>query len=250
MNTELKNIRVIILAGGLGTRLQTVIADRPKVLAPIKNKTLLDYTIDNLLQCGFRDIMLSVGHMKDKMREHMKGRSFPKGTTISFSEEESPLGTGGAIKKAINNSSHEMVLVLNGDTFFPINYDHFLKQHIKHGAHVSICLSQMDDTRNFGTVTVDENNRIMNFKEKTGRGGPGLISGGMYIFGKGVLNNFDLPETFSIEKDFFEKHIRDAKVYGFVFKNYFIDIGTPESYEKARNDFDKNLEGVSNLPLV
>src|SRR3989344_5233916 len=155
MNPEFKDIRVVILAGGLGTRLRPVISDRPKVLAPLGDKVLLDYIIGNLLQWGFRDILLCVGHMKEKVREHIQEQSFPKDAIIKFSEEENPLGTGGAIKKALGDFLGETALVLNGDTLFFIDYNRLVEQHVKHNAYISICLRQINDASRFGTVLID-----------------------------------------------------------------------------------------------
>ncbi|MDO8557233.1 MAG: nucleotidyltransferase family protein [Candidatus Jorgensenbacteria bacterium] len=243
MNQKLRDVRVAILVGGAGTRLRPVLSDRPKALAPVGNKTLLDYVLDNLLQQGFRDIVLCVGYMKEKVREHIGKRSFPEGTTISFSEEENPLGTGGAIKKALSGSPSEIVLVLNGDTLFPVDYGNFIKLHIEHNAHVSLCLKHMNDAGRFGTVHTDNDNKIVGFQEKTQKREPGVINCGVYAFNKNIFNNFNMPETFSIEKDFFEKHIHTVSAYGFTFPDYFIDIGTPEDYQKAQDDLKNKPEG-------
>ncbi|MDP3956374.1 MAG: nucleotidyltransferase family protein [bacterium] len=240
MIPELKDIRVIILAGGLGTRLRPVISDIPKVLAPIGDKTALDYIMSDLLQKGFRNIVLSVGYMKEKIREHIRRQSFSKDVTIKFSEEESPLGTGGAIKKALHYSSSDMTLIVNGDTFFPIDYSRFAREHVKHDADISIALRKVNDVSKSGAVQTDAKKRITSFNEKLGESKVGTINGGIYLFKKNILDNFDLPEIFSIEKDFFEKYIDKIKAYGFIFSDYFIDIGTPENYEKARDDLQNN----------
>lgn len=237
MNTKFRNIHVIILAGGLGTRLKSVILDRPKVLAPIGESVMLDHIIEDLLRCGFYKITLSVGHMKEKIHEYIEKKEFPKDAVINFSEEENPLGTGGAIKRAMKGLSSELALILNGDTFFSIDYKRFIEQHKEHDAEISICLRRVDNVGSSGAVFVDKNNRILSFKEKPNENASGTINGGIYIFKKNILDRFDLAEAFSVEKDFFEKYIDRVKAYGFVFPDYFIDIGTPENYRKAQNDF-------------
>lgn len=237
VNTKFKNTHVVILAGGLGTRLKSVIVDRPKVLAPIGGRTVLDYIIDDLLRCGFYKITLSVGYMKEKIHDHIEKKAFPKSAVINFSEEENPLGTGGAIKRAMEGLSGELALILNGDTFFPIDYKRFIAQHKEHDAEISMCLRRVDDVRSSGVVFIDKKDRILSFKEKPDENNSGIINGGAYIFNKNIFDKFDLPEVFSVEKDFFEKYIDRIKAYGFVFPDYFIDIGTPESYRRAQNDF-------------
>ncbi len=237
MDHKLKGVRVIILAGGLGTRLRSVVSDVPKVLVDIEGKTILDRIITNLLKQGFYDIVLSVGYMKEKVREHIEKQLFLKEVKLNFLEEESALGTGGAIKRALNNFPCKTTLVLNGDTFFPIDYSIFVGKHIEKGAQASICLRWVDNVGDFGMVSIGEDNRITGFNEKTKEDKSGFINGGAYIFQKDIFEDFSLPEAFSIEKDFFEKYVREMRAYGFAFSDYFVDIGTPENYKKAKDYF-------------
>ena len=127
-------------------------------------------------------------------------------------------------------------MILNGDTFFPIDYALFNSYHDVHMADISISLREIQDVSQSGHVLKGENHRILSFNEKINEKTAGLINGGAYIFNKNILERFNLPEAFSIEKDFFEKHIDRVKAHGFVFDDYFIDIGTPENYLKAQSD--------------
>lgn len=236
MTSISQNIDSIILAGGLGTRLRSVVSDRPKVLAPIGNKTLLDHVMDHLFSHGLHSIILSVGYMKEKIREHIERQIFPESITISFSEEEYPLGTGGAIKKALALASSDIVLILNGDTFFPIDYRRLFESHLLMNADITIGLRQIENVSQSGSVIADTEGKIIGFNEKTGENKKGVMSGGAYLFRKNIFDNFNLPDAFSIEKDFFEKHIHSVKARGLIFDDYFIDIGIPENYQKAKTD--------------
>lgn len=230
---ELNKVPVLILAGGLGTRLRPIISDRPKVLAPLGHTTVLDFILEHLFALGLRDITLCVGYMKEKVRAHINDRSIPKDAIVSFSEEDSPLGTGGAIKKALQGCRAEMALVLNGDTIFPVDYALLLDQHTKNNADVSIALCEVEHTGRFGTVITDDTGRIIGFKEKDATNAAGMISAGVYTFKKDVIERFELPAAFSLEKDFFEKHTDEIRMHGLVFSDDFIDIGLPEDHAKA-----------------
>jgi D-glycero-alpha-D-manno-heptose 1-phosphate guanylyltransferase len=231
------NVDVIVLAGGKGTRLQSVVADVPKSLAPVGKQTMLDHILDALLIAGFRRIIFSTGYMKELVREHVAKRPFPEDVTVLFSEEQEPLGTGGAIKKAMRHVTSDLVLILNGDTYFPIEYARHIEEHRKHHAEVSLALASRDDVVHSGEVVIGAQNRITAFREKGGVSRAGLINGGVYVFNKDVLAAAGLPDAFSIEKDFFEKYLNDVRMHGFVFPDYFIDIGLPETYRKAQEDF-------------
>ncbi len=240
MKIDTSSTPVIILAGGLGTRLRSVISDRPKALAPIDDRTILDLICDYLIGRGFREIIFSTGYMKEKIREHVSKRIYPKKISTHFSEEEKPLGTGGAIKKAMQLVLAQHALILNGDSFCPIDYEVFLHHHHNHNADISICLRYVEDTGAFGTVEVDDNANIVSFLEKTGQKKPGLMNAGIYLFRKDVFEQVSMPEVFSIEKDFFEKKFNRINIKGFNFSDYFIDIGTPQTYEKAKIDLAKS----------
>ena len=233
---DIQKIPVIILGGGLGTRLRPVIYDRPKVLAPIGDKTILDRVMENLIRQNFKNFILSVGYLQNMIRDHIAGRYWPENISVLFSEEKEPLGTGGAIKKALDAADHDLAIILNGDTLFPINYQTLINFHISKNAEISIGLRKIEDASASGTVLSDNSKRILRLQEKNNMKQSGVVNGGVYIFQKNVLNRFNLPEKFSIEKDFFERSINEIDAYGLAFEEYFIDIGTPENYRKANND--------------
>lgn len=226
----------IILAGGFGTRLQSVVADVPKPMAPINNIPFLNYQLNYLKHFGIKYVVLSVGYLAEKISSYY-GAEF-NGLKISYVSEAIPLGTGGGIRLAMEQCSDADILTLNGDSFFDVDLNLFYEQHVKSGSQSSLALRQVDDAARYGTIITDPNQRIISFREKNRDALPGLINGGVYILNKDLYLNTTPAETsFSIEKDFFETQLSQLTIKGFEFNGYFIDIGIPEDYTKAQHDF-------------
>jgi D-glycero-alpha-D-manno-heptose 1-phosphate guanylyltransferase len=227
---------VIILVGGIGTRLQSLVANVPKPMALVNNIPFLNYQLNYLKHYGIKNIIFSTGYLAEKISTYYKNNF--NGLFISYSHENNPLGTGGGIRLAINSINDEEVLVLNGDSFFDVDIEQFYNLHKKSQSQISLALRQISNASRYGTVVRNANHRIVSFKEKDGIATKGIINGGVYIITKKLfLNNTLANKNFSIEKDFFEKKLNELNMYGFEFDNYFIDIGIPEDYLKAQNDF-------------
>lgn len=225
----------IILAGGFGTRLSSVVNDLPKSMAPVNGRPFLDYQLDYLDVFGVERVILSVGHLHEKIMEHYGDRY--KNIRIEYSIETEPLGTGGGLKKAMELAEGPLVIAMNGDTFYEIDFIKFLHIHRGKESKLSIILREVEDVSRFGAIERDEERRITGFFEKNVKSGKGLINGGIYIINKRFFESQNLPEKFSLEKDFFEKIYKTEKIYGVLCRQYFIDIGIPEDYAKAQEDF-------------
>jgi D-glycero-alpha-D-manno-heptose 1-phosphate guanylyltransferase len=226
----------IILAGGFGTRLQSVVFDLPKPMAPVNGIPFLDYQLLYLKHFGIKRVILSVGHLHPMITLHY-GSIF-EGMELDYAIENGPLGTGGGIRMAMEKCVSKTVLVLNGDSFFDINLNSLYKQHNTFMADCSLALRQVEDTSRYGTIKQGNNSAITSFKEKNGEANPGLINAGIYILDREFYLQKTKPgKKFSIEKDFFEKKLKELNIFGFPYQGYFIDIGIPEDYEKAQNDF-------------
>jgi D-glycero-alpha-D-manno-heptose 1-phosphate guanylyltransferase len=223
----------IILAGGLGTRLRTVVSDVPKVMAPVAGKPFLHYIITKLIRENVSRIILAVGYKHESIEEFISKSNY--NAEFIFSVENEPLGTGGGIKLALGKAFNENVFILNGDTYFDFKLEDLLRVHIENGSDISVALKCMYDFERYGTVEL-EGNRIVKFNEKK-YNIEGLISAGTYIIKKNILDSLNLPEKFSMEIDVFEAHAHDLKIFGFPHDDYFIDIGIPEDFEKAQVDF-------------
>jgi D-glycero-alpha-D-manno-heptose 1-phosphate guanylyltransferase len=226
----------IILAGGFSTRLQSVVKDVPKPMAPVNGIPFLNYQLNYLKHFGIKEVIISTGHLAEKISSRYKFHF--NGMKISYSHEEEALGTGGGIRLALEKSSEKTVLVLNGDSFFDADLNLFYKMHTEKRSNVSLSLRKVPDASRYGGIETNANNKIISFKEKNGISQPGLINAGIYILEKDLYLQSTPPDiNFSIEKDFFENQLNKIPIYGFEFNGYFIDIGIPEDYIKAQNDF-------------
>ena len=228
----------IILAGGFGTRLQAVVSDVPKPMAPVNNEPFLNYIFDYLLHFKIKHVVLSTGYLSEKISEHYKDEY--KGVKISYAKEVEPMGTGGGIRLALQQCLTDNVLVLNGDSFFDVDLNLYYSKHISFNSDCSLALRKVDNASRYGTIKLDDSKVIKEFKEKDSVEQPGLINGGVYILNRKLfLNETEANVAFSIEKDFFEKRINELTFFGFEYQGYFIDIGIPEDYNKAQHDFKR-----------
>lgn len=228
----------IVLAGGLGTRLREVVKDVPKPMADINGKPFLEYVLRFLDKQGLEKVVLSVGYRYEFIIEYFGDRF--ANIKLDYLIEDEPLGTGGAIKKAIRLIDEDEVFIFNGDTFFKIDLFKFYEFHLRKKSRLSIALKMMNKTDRYGIVKIDKNNRITAFLEKNEKQ-DGLINGGIYLMNKEFFLSFNLPDKFSFERDFLERYYKDYELYGFPSESYFIDIGVPEDYDKAKYDL-KDLE--------
>jgi D-glycero-alpha-D-manno-heptose 1-phosphate guanylyltransferase len=228
---------IIILAGGFGTRLSSIINDIPKPMAPVNRNPFLFYIFKQLEKYKTKHVVLSTGYLSSKISDFF-GNKF-NDIKIDYAIEERPLGTGGGILNAMQYCHSDEVLILNGDTYFDLNIEVFLEQHTKYAADISLALRQIEDCSRYGFVSIDNKYRITQFGEKRDGIKNCLINGGTYIINRNKILSLNLPSRFSLEKDVFEKHLHDLNISGFPFDDYFIDIGIPNDYKKAQNDFAK-----------
>lgn len=227
----------IILAGGKGTRLQSVVSQVPKPMALIGDQPFLSLLLKYLQKQGIERVVLSVGYMYEKIQEAY-GNEF-NGISISYSIEDEPLGTGGAIAKAMSFTKSENILVLNGDSFIKFDLAEICN-NIPHAENQSLLvLKEMYKVDRYGSVVL-EDNVISDFEEKQYKE-TALINAGVYILNRNVFNGKGLPEKFSFEKDFLEKEVKNKSLFGIVINGYFIDIGIPEDYLRAQTELEKEI---------
>jgi D-glycero-alpha-D-manno-heptose 1-phosphate guanylyltransferase len=226
----------IILCGGLGTRIANVLPGIPKVMAPVAGRPFLSHVIAHLVQQGISKIILAAGYRHEIIEKYI-GEEFGKGenslkTTFEFSIESNPLGTGGAIRLALDNTSSKNILVVNGDTLFKIDLKSFADFHLQAGAMCTLAIKPMNNFDRFGAVEIDTAGKVLMFKEKQ-LYTSGYINTGAYLLHKNAFANLPLPEVFSFEKNYLEHYIHSQKIMAMVQDNYFIDIGVPGDLEKA-----------------
>lgn len=223
-------MRAIILVGGFGTRLRAVLPDLPKPLAPIDNKPFLAHLLNYLKQHGITSVIFSVHYLREKFRDYFQ--SHYAGIHIAYAEEDEPLGTGGAIVNALSMlNTTQPVFVLNGDTFVKLDYQAMYQQH--HATTtMTMALRSVEDCNRYGNVMTSEN-RVTAFREK-GEQGPGLINAGVYLINPNLFAAFSLPKQFSFEKDFIFPYVTALRPQYFLTHDYFIDIGIPDDYARAK----------------
>jgi len=228
-------LEAIILAGGLGTRLQSVISDVPKCMAPVNGIPFIHFIITYLKKEGVERFIFSLGYKSEMLIDYVNNHF--SGLDIEYVIEDTPLGTGGAIKLACSKTKSTDVLILNGDTLFNINLKDLSEFHTDKKADFTVALKEMSNFSRYGSVEMDNNYAIKAFNEKK-YCEKGFINGGIYVLNVKRFMTEALPDVFSFEKDFLEKYIGRKKFYGLECEYYFIDIGIPEDYERFKKDYN------------
>jgi len=234
MQGPIESATAVILAGGLGTRLRPVLADRPKILASVGGRPFLACLFDQLAAAGLREVVLCVGYRGQQV-EAAFGTSYqPLRLTYSF--EDTPLGTGGALRQALHLMKSDPVLVLNGDSFCEADLRSLWDFHAAREAIATLLLTHVPDTRRYGRVHGDDDGQVQAFEEKGDHGGPGCISGGVYVLSRRVIAEIPDQGPVSLEREVFPSWIGRG-LYGCLSEGRFLDIGTPASYAAADNFF-------------
>ncbi|MCD7962407.1 MAG: nucleotidyltransferase family protein [Rikenellaceae bacterium] len=226
----------IVLAGGLGTRLRAQVGNLPKAMAPVAGKPFLYHLFKYLEKNSVQHVILSLGYRHELIEEWVSNNNW--NFDISFSIEDTPLGTGGAIKKSMEESRYDNVIVINGDTFFDIPLDDFHRKHCEKTSPISLALKPMEKFSRYGNVLIDDSGLVTGFMEKK-HCDKKIINGGTYCLNKSADIFGAMNGKFSFETDVLEKNICD--INGIVYDKYFIDIGIPEDFNKANTDFRINV---------
>jgi D-glycero-alpha-D-manno-heptose 1-phosphate guanylyltransferase len=223
-------MEAIILAGGLGTRLRSIVPDLPKAMAPVGGRPFLACVLDSMAASRFERVILAVGFRSEQIRTHFGDRY---GTLpLQYSIEETPLGTGGAIRLALRHASTSPVFVLNGDTYVDLDYAAMWTCHRQEAAQLSIAVHAVPDAGRYGALDID-GGHILGFLEKR-RHGPGLINAGVYLLERELLAKHEFPSAFSFESDFLVPNVKALRPLAFRTQGTFIDIGVPEDYARAQ----------------
>ena len=227
---------VIILAGGFGTRLKSVVVDKPKCLAEVNQVPFISYLVDSLIQYNFDRFVFSLGYLKDDVIDYIN--EYYPNLNVIFSVEEKPLLTGGAIRLALEHVVSDSVLILNADTYLGVNLDLLYDYHLNLNSDITMTLKPMKNFDRYGSVKFDNQKKIYSFEEKKYIEF-GYINCGYIYLKKEILKCFQINTPFSLENDFINKKINEININAFIDNSYFIDIGIPEDYLKANEDFKK-----------
>jgi D-glycero-alpha-D-manno-heptose 1-phosphate guanylyltransferase len=231
MAAGLADVTAAILAGGLGTRLRSRIADRPKVLAPVHGRPYLSYLLEQLAAAGVRRVVLLTGYLADQIRS-VFGDTYA-GLHLTYSQEPSPLGTAGALRAARPHLSSPSVLLLNGDSYCAASLPDFWAFHQRQCADLSLVLTRVEDCSRYGRVHVADDGRILHFEEKNQAGDAGWVNAGIYLLQRSLIEDIPADGPASLERDLFPVWAAGKRCCGFPSWAQFLDIGTPESYARA-----------------
>jgi D-glycero-alpha-D-manno-heptose 1-phosphate guanylyltransferase len=231
---DMSRVTALVLAGGFGTRLRSVISDRPKVLADVHNRPFITYLLDQLVDSGVRNAVLCTGYMADLVEKTL-GKSY-RGMRLRYSCETEPLGTGGALRLALSQVDSDLVLAMNGDSYCDADLKTFIEWHTTQDFLGSLLLTNVDDTGRYGLVRTDEAGRVLSFEEKGSVSGPSWINAGIYLLPRELLTEIALGSAVSLERDMLPNWIQQS-FGGFQCPSQFLDIGLPESYAETEAFF-------------
>jgi NDP-sugar pyrophosphorylase family protein len=257
---DLANTDVLILCGGLGTRLRSTIGEVQKTMASVKDEPFLSILLKYLANEGFRRVILCTGYDAQAVEDYFRRQDLH--LEIEFSREDKPLGTGGAVKNARRLVRSDPFIVMNGDSFCALDFKALLEFHnsSKGSATLAVCrLKGPVEAKDFGTLELAGNKKIIAYHEKTVGAGHKVVyvNAGIYCFNKEIFGLMPRPKAFSIEQEFFAKVLNQSgrkrgmetdqdpqlaqlhPFFGFEVEETFIDIGTPERYEQAKKFFGK-----------
>ena len=224
-------MEAIVLAGGFGTRLKSVVADVPKPMAPVAGRPFLEILLTVMASKGFTRVVLSLGYLADTIVNHFGDRF--AGMELVYEIEDTPLGTGGAVRQASEHCSADHVFVFNGDTYLDLEVKEVEALWQRNRTPVIVARA-VPDTSRYGRLSLD-GEKVIGFAEK-GAAGPGLINAGCYVLRADALAAFTPGQPFSLENDFLADAVLADPFDVFVIKGHFIDIGVPEDYARAQDE--------------
>jgi len=231
---SLSKVTGVILAGGLGTRLQSVVKDRSKTMATVHGRPFLTFLLDQLKAAGLRDVVLCTGHLGQELRQEL-GQKY-EGLRLHYSQEHSPLGTAGALKLALPLIASETALVMNGDSYCAAPLGPYWERYEELHYEASLLLTKVSDCSRYGHVETTPGGRVVGFEEKGAHTGVGWINAGLYLFDRQILEQIPADRAVSMEREMLPQWI-DRGVGAHLAEARFLDIGTPESYAETERFF-------------
>lgn len=235
----------VVLAGGFGTRLRTVVNDRPKPLVPVRNRPFIEWVLDFLRLEGVTDTVVSAGHMANVVESYFQTRP-ADGMRIRVIRETEPLGTGGATHFAWNTVSGRDILVVNGDSLLLADFAPLWSMAANRAVDGVIVGIHQPDASRYGTLNFDHDHRLVSFEEK--KPGAGVVNAGIYFLRSRLMTLFDTERPLSIERDVFPKLLRNGCHLAVCpLDGRFLDIGTPDSLAQADNFLPQTPFETGNL---
>jgi D-glycero-alpha-D-manno-heptose 1-phosphate guanylyltransferase len=231
---DIGNITAAILAGGFGTRLKSVVSDKPKVLAEVLGKPFLAYLLEQISSAGIRKVVFCTGYMAGKIRNCFGDSYGP--LHILYSRENEPLGTGGALRLALPCFASDIILAMNGDSYTDTDLSSYMNWFFDKDIEASLLLAKVLDASRYGSVIVEGDGIIKAFAEKGVSSGAGWVNAGIYLMRKSLIASIPAGQPYSLEYELFPSLV-EKELYAFCSEGRFIDIGTPESYAVTEDFF-------------
>ena len=234
------HITPVILIGGLGSRLRPIVRDRPKGIAEVNGKPFAYYILNQLESHGFKKVVLCTGYMSLEIKEALK--LIPFEIKVEYSEEATPLGTAGALRNALSRIDTTHIMLMNGDSYCDLNISKLILKSQEAKAECLMTLIHLKDSQRFGAVQIDDKGFVTQFLSRPKDPSNSLINAGIYIFSKTLIENIPPNKKLSLEEDFLHSWATENKIKAYLHTGRFIDIGTPNSYNKSHSFFQ-----ISNL---
>jgi len=236
------DIATMILAGGLGTRLRPVFSSGPKAMAPVGGWPFLEYQLSFLRREGIAEVILCVGHQHEQISTRF-GDGAKRGMRLRYSVETQPLGTAGAIRRALPLANADPVLVLNGDSFLEVSLRELVAFHRRRRALATIAAAHVRDAGRYGTLQVDRHQHVRRFEEKSSSAadsGERAINGGVYVLSAEVLALIPPAGRVSLEREVLPR-LPVERTYAYEDTGYFIDIGIPSDFDRAQRELPQRI---------
>lgn len=239
-NIESPIIEAVILVGGKGVRLRSLVHDRPKPMAEVGGRPFVEWLLLTLAKQGIARVVLCTGFMAEFIESHFSDKYW-QGMEVVCIREPCPLGTGGALRNALGAIKTDVCLVLNGDSYCSFDLNQIRTSFLRNNADILLLLTYQADVSRYGTVRVDESGSITDFLEKTSTCTDGYISAGVYMMRRSVIAQIPRNIEFSLERDLFPSKVRKG-LFAMVGTGPFVDIGTPDSYAEALSILRSELD--------
>ena len=220
----------VVLAGGQGTRLRSVLPDRQKVVAPVGGRPFLAWVLDRLDAAGVEVAVLCTGHLAGQVRVALGARHGRLG--LRYSIEPAPLGTGGALRLALAHTDVRTLLVLNGDSVSDVDVAAVVRRHHDRAARGTLVLARVPDARRYGVVRVGRNCRVLGFEEKPPGARPGWVYAGIAVLARELLAAAPAGRACSLERELLPAWVAGG-LEAYRTRQTFLDIGTPAAYAEA-----------------
>jgi NDP-sugar pyrophosphorylase family protein len=226
-------LNAIVLCGGAGLRLRSIVGNVPKGMAEVAGRPFLELPLRQLRRHSFQRAILAVGYQQDMIRSHFGERAF--GLKLEYSAESSPLGTGGALRHAAGLVESDKVLVMNGDSYTDVDLTGLILKHDETKADISVVVVPTDERNDCGSVLVDSSGSVTRFEEKQRAFGAHYINAGIYVLSSHMLDLIPAGIHVSLEKELFPQWVRERVcIRAFVHFGACVDIGTPDRYQIAQ----------------